>query len=1287
MPVARITLNWSAALLGCLLSWRLLAEEPRVVPAMDTPPSAEVGAKHYCFQDRKPTRPATFAFNDLAGWTVAQYGHARGALQRTREAQIWSTYVARADVVLAGGSDRVELWPPNPIPLPAEFDCVNVWVRAAEWYCNLSPRVWVSVSFRLRDQSGETHEIRLGSFPWKDWFLAHRRVVRPSHSSPGTVAAGGDGNGLLDAPVTFEAVILNGTTRGKTCSLYFDYVSFYQEQASRTVSPSSSTDVPFPTTPDTILPTCRREYTVSTGEAGTAAMLVYNGDDGVLAYTIEPELAGLGGISARWDDGPSFHPMAGGGPQFPDADVTGRHADTASPRWERLSTGWQGHAYEVRWRMASGTREAEGRTTYRLKGKSLVIDIQAQGPHLAGVDFGHCDGLPKPTLIHVPFLTMRPDDPRVLCSDGLFVSAFVDWYVSNGSQLYGAGSILSHTAARYNGGVRYKPRTDGLRNGLCERIFLTVSPRFEETLPTLPNPPNPYAKQMVDRAWWDVGVARIELIQKMHRWGLRGAMMEYNGVIWEQGTDFTRRSFYADGGINVGADAMAAFGEQVRGLGYLFGLHTNYCIIPPGTHRCWDEHLVSRSSDGEWQTGWGRCYAVKPSRVLELQREYSTLKKQRFGTNCEYIDQATAWLPGRNTDYDAQAPMAAQLRGHFAAYGMLLRRECETIGGPVISEGPHQWFYAGLAAGNYGQLGGRTAYKRHLLVDFDLLKMHTLQCDAGIGIPSMFYGRDNMSVIKAAGVHSDWFDRWVAWTLACGHIAQLTGDWGDAGLVKSYYMVQPAQRHYALVPVTSIRYFDGQQLVDTSEALRRGIEPRSQLRVTYANGLSVWVNGSWTEDWLVAADGRTWLLPPAGFVLLRRGEILEYSALTGSRRVDYVETRDACYLDARGSWTDAGVLATDGAAACFREATEENVLWLVPALAATTIAVRPEHFGMTSDSYRVTAFSVSERLTDVPWHRMGDALAIDVGHDASAYRISPEPRQSPASQRPLPTAAPVDVVLSPRRWLDVPVGSTVPLRVQVFRRADVSGEAHVSLRSKQFDRSVSLSAGDSRSSVFELPVSETGGDLEVTVQCGGDDVEREFRLTLTPVVGTVLDFMDHAQSYAWGYCRRGEPEVTAAAEQGPGYARFRRTTASCAGEGRPAFAAPPVFDRPPHGYVFGEFSTALPTEPVDLCFGVGINETSPSTDGVGFSIQITGESGQRRQLFEVHYGNGPWRDERVPLDEYAGQRVSIRFKADCGPAGDAGGDSARWARPRLVRRRPCVDVALVAADAGSTPGR
>jgi len=1247
-----------------------------MVSAVNEPPTNDEGERHYCFENRKPTRPATFSFDDIRGWTVARYGKAQGEMVRTREAQIWSKYVAKISFRLERFGDRIELRPPKPIRLPDDFDCVNLWVRADRWYVYAKPPVRASLSLRLRDASGEQHVVRMGSFPWKDWFLAHRRVIRPPHAAPGTRASGGDGNGRIDRPAVLEAIVVDGRTGEKTAALYLDHVSFYREKLKPLQFDPPPGKALFPTTPDTILPTCHAKHNVRAEADPARATFTYRGADGTLDYKIDPRQPGFSGVTAQWNGGVTFQPMADGGPKLA--------VDDKRVRWETLEAMMRDGIYRVRWRMVRSARaderevSATGTTTYQIKGKSLIVNVRAPGGQIAGVRFGRCDGLAKPKLVRVPFLTHRPHDPHVLCAQGLFVSAFIDWYVSDASTLEAGGEVRSCTSARYSGGCRYLPKTDGRRNDVRERIFLTVSPLFDEVLPNIPNPPNPYSKMMVHRAWWDVGRARMDQVERMYRWGLRGVMMEYNGVIWERGTDFTRRSFYGDGGINVGAEMMADFGRKVRGLGYLFGLHTNYCIVPPGTHRCWDEDLVPLSSDGGWQTGWGRCYSVKPSMVAALQRRFSTLKKERFGVNCEYIDQTTAFHIGRGTDYDARVPVAGKLRGQFEAYGRLLRKECEIIGGPVISEGPNHWVYAGLSAGNYGQMGGREKHKRNMLVDFDLLKIHPLQCDAGIGIPHMFYGRNLRSEYRRGGLHSDWFDRWIAWTLACGHIAQLTTDWGNAGLLKSFYMVQPAQQHYALVPVKRIRYFDGGRLVDTSDAIRSGALDRSQVCVDYANGLTVYVNGSWHDDWIVNAAGRLWVLPPAGFLLHRPDKLLEYSAFVGSRRIDCVETRDACYLDSRGRWIDTSVLATDGAAACFRDDKEPGVLWVVPALSAKTVAFRPEHFGLRGAAYRVTAYDFTKALDDAPYRRMGDKIAIQPTEGVAAYRVVAGGGQPPISVEPMPPSPAIDFVVSPRRWANVPEGEPVEANVVVWLRDDVEGPAKLVVIDGLGGRIThTLPGGATRVAPITLPrPSPQDEPIRITATCGGAETERRFRFTVGQTTDVVTDLLNPRVYYLWGYCRRGGAEQLAAQDRGPGYVRFQRASGSCGGKKRPAFAAPPVFDKTPHGYVFGEFSIPVPEEPSDLLFGIGINETAASADGVVFTVTLTDEGGRTHHLFEAHHSNGLWRDERISLEKFAGQWVKLRFQTDCGPEENASSDSARWAEPRIVRHGRRYDVRI-----------
>lgn len=73
----------------------------------------------------------------------------------------------------------------------------------------------------------------------------------------------------------------------------------------------------------------------------------------------------------------------------------------------------------------------------------------------------------------------------------MFTSIWFDWYRTNASAPYAAKQPeVSVDGAPINGGMVYTPKTDGRRNPMYERIFITASPLYEETLPSIANPPS-----------------------------------------------------------------------------------------------------------------------------------------------------------------------------------------------------------------------------------------------------------------------------------------------------------------------------------------------------------------------------------------------------------------------------------------------------------------------------------------------------------------------------------------------------------------------------------------------------------------------------------------------------------------------------------------------------------------------------------------------------------------------------------------------------------------------------
>jgi hypothetical protein len=116
-------------------------------------------------------------------------------------------------------------------------------------------------------------------------------------------------------------------------------------------------------------------------------------------------------------------------------------------------------------------------------------------------------------------------------------------------------------------------------------------------------------------------------------------------------------------------------------------------------------------------------------------------------------------------------------------------------------------------------------------------------------------------------------------------------------MIHLYALMQGVQTEYLTDQATSIQYHDGKQFLSTSDALWKDIVGNGRLRVEYSKGLVVQVNYNGTENWTVAAAGRTFDLPSYGWVIEKPGEILSYSALHDGHRVDVVKCPGYIYVN------------------------------------------------------------------------------------------------------------------------------------------------------------------------------------------------------------------------------------------------------------------------------------------------------------------------------------------------------------------------------------------------------
>lgn len=120
-------------------------------------------------------------------------------------------------------------------------------------------------------------------------------------------------------------------------------------------------------------------------------------------------------------------------------------------------------------------------------------------------------------------------------------------------------------------------------------------------------------------------------------------------------------------------------------LGWLQGVYTNYTDIAP-TNTNWTPDNVQRQPDGEWRRAWMRCYAIKPSKAVELDEHYAQRIKSNYGVKMSYTDVHTANWPCDDNDFDARVPSAGTMTATFYAYGQLLLND-QRVYGPTQSEG------------------------------------------------------------------------------------------------------------------------------------------------------------------------------------------------------------------------------------------------------------------------------------------------------------------------------------------------------------------------------------------------------------------------------------------------------------------------------------------------------------------------------------------------------------------------------------------------------------------------
>ena len=644
---------------------------------------------------------------------------------------------------------------------------------------------------------------------------------------------------------------------------------------------------------DEVAPPSGYKGVVSSTVEGDHTTLVYRGADGTLQYDWTAPTGGGGSPLGSWQ----LRATPQGAETFQAIPLGGdARLEWAAPaifkasRWESTSNGVACLCtYEV------GGETALLRCVAALSGKSLVLELTCDVPQLSTLDAGSWGPVMYRRPVTVPYYSGQVSYLR---KENLFVNAFLDWTKSSASSLDGPKAV-------------YGARTDGTRVPLQERIVYSAAWQVDEVLPNIPNPASPFREHLAGKIILDIWGGRFDAIARnletVHAYGLNDCLAIIHD--WQRSGYDNALPAHVPADADKGGEAgMKDLVSTAKRLGYDIALHENYVDYYPNYEK-FNPDDISLDSHSNRVLAWYnpgtkiQSFAIQPHAILRLARAESVQIHDRYAPNADYLDVHSAVPPWFHVDFRAGAEGAGTFRPVEEAHRELWSFERATCGGPVLGEGANHWFWSGWLDGVEAQFGdgwpGQLGQSAPLMVDFDLLKIHPLQVNHGMGYYERWWGTPTGHARPPMVV----LDHYRMQEVIYGHAGFLGGaTYSDVPLAwLEHHLVSPVSARYATALPVRIEYQVKGGWVDTSEAAQSGTWTR--VRVAYDNGLIVVAN----DEAGPLTEGQT-VLPRFGWLAQGAG-VTAWTALVQGRIADYARTENSTFANARSAadWNQSGI--------------------------------------------------------------------------------------------------------------------------------------------------------------------------------------------------------------------------------------------------------------------------------------------------------------------------------------------------------------------------------------------
>ena len=901
-------------------AWRdRFLDEPRY----DIPPR---GFNEHSFFD-----DALVDFDAIRGWT-AEMRDCEGVFCLSNDMPIRGKPNAKVEVKLTGKKPYIALKPPKPIRIAHAFDTVDMWFYGHK----LAPMV----GYVFRKKDGALYRWKGGSrkdvVPGWTTFWNRLRIRFPE-----VIEAGAELVAVEIYPKPWTKTDLSLIAPPEQDHLFYVdqfRVSLFADMMKRPAPtfPNRGPVVKIPVDENGACPRTVDALTTRVSLAKGVSRLTYVTKSGEEAtYVYKPETGTLDDLTVEFKGRQPFRPAVDSGPVFEfggkTCSVVGKDKGGATAKL--LSHRIEGDTVVAEWLYSGNGASQTVRYAFSLRGKTLQVQLNSNETWFSEWKFGYADGLKNYKAVDVPFMLVW--SPRLLVNDGLFVTYNADWYESNVSTLPHARPLrpLPEGCAQYSFSdpeydkfpwkYAYLPRTDGSRHPLKERFYITVSSNVDEVWLSVSNPPSPN-KSVLKKYLYRMMAPEGDYVKKTNdvldlyeKYGMTDIYWMYHSRLWIKRRMGCDPVFGSDTVSLVhqpygGDDGLIKLFQRMRDMGMRTGYYDGYESMSTA-NKWFRGDWCKYESDGNWRMRWGAV--MKPWALAEYASTVYRDRAKKFGAQVLYQDGWTSKTVSLWNDYDHRYPESGKFIDTLRALGTGWQRCRESCNGPVFSEGRGGDYYtAGLDDGDYSKLMGSGDNKGaaedrdELLVDFCLKKVAPLSPSVTLSCGFVAWAKPQEAKIRS---WRDWslYHHFMAAQFAFGTICTVEPTYVirpphmdfDVAL-RGYYLCRQLQERYIMEPVEDIRYFDGERLVTSSEAIVRGVCKENRLRIRYANGLVMHINMNWDgKHWLVEDGGRTYDLPPGGWLARQGDDFLEFAVTRNGTRVDFVDSPEYVYLDGHGT--------------------------------------------------------------------------------------------------------------------------------------------------------------------------------------------------------------------------------------------------------------------------------------------------------------------------------------------------------------------------------------------------